>query len=114
MSAATSGRFSVCTSAASRQCISIARAPAPEPKFQVCDEPTSALDVLVEAQALPTMQELEQQHGLNYFSRTPAVVLCISDRVGVMHLGRLVELADQMTLLSRRLHPCTQMLVDAI
>jgi peptide/nickel transport system ATP-binding protein len=99
-----------------RQRISIARALATEPEFLVCDEPTSALDVSVQAQVLNIMQGLQRQRGLTYLfiSHNLAVVRHVSDHVGVMYLGRLVELADQKTLFSRPRHPYTQMLLDAI
>ena len=99
-----------------RQRISIARALATEPEFLVCDEPTSALDVSVQAQVLNIMQGLQRQRGLTYLfiSHNLAVVRHVSDHVGVMYLGRLVELADQKSLFSRPRHPYTQMLLDAI
>ncbi len=99
-----------------RQRISIARALATQPEFLVCDEPTSALDVSVQAQVLNIMKELQRQQGLTYLfiSHNLAVVRHVSDRVGVMYLGRLVELADKAALFSRPRHPYTRMLLDAI
>lgn len=99
-----------------RQRISIARALASQPEFLVCDEPTSALDVSVQAQVLNLMQDLQQRHGLTYLfiSHNLAVVRHVADRVGVMVLGRIVELADRHTLFSKPMHPYTRMLLDAV
>jgi len=99
-----------------RQRISIARALATQPEFLVCDEPTSALDVSVQAQVLNIMKDLQRAQGLTYLfiSHNLAVVRHVSDRVGVMYLGRLVELADKVDLFTRPRHPYTRMLLDAI
>jgi peptide/nickel transport system ATP-binding protein len=99
-----------------RQRISIARALATHPDFLVCDEPTSALDVSVQAQVLNIMKDLQRQHGLTYLfiSHNLAVVRHVSDQVGVMYLGRLVELAGKHQLFAQPHHPYTRMLLDAI
>ena len=99
-----------------RQRISIARALATQPDFLVCDEPTSALDVSVQAQVLNIMKTLQRERGLTYLfiSHNLAVVRHVSDEVGVMYLGRLVELADKQTLFAEPRHPYTRMLLDAI
>ncbi len=99
-----------------RQRISIARALATQPEFLVCDEPTSALDVSVQAQVLNIMKDLQRTMGLTYLfiSHNLAVVRHVSDQVGVMYLGRLVELADKQSLFANPRHPYTRMLLDAI
>ena len=99
-----------------RQRISIARALATQPEFLVCDEPTSALDVSVQAQVLNIMKDLQRAQGLTYLfiSHNLAVVRHVADQVGVMYLGRLVEVADKAQLFATPQHPYTRMLLDAI
>ncbi|MGI9133873.1 MAG: ABC transporter ATP-binding protein [Rhodoferax sp.] len=99
-----------------RQRISIARALSSNPEFLVCDEPTSALDVSVQAQILNLMKDLQQRLGLTYLfiSHNLAVVAHVATRVGVMYLGRMVEIAEAQQLFAQPRHPYTRMLIDAI
>jgi peptide/nickel transport system ATP-binding protein len=99
-----------------RQRVCIARALSTHPQFLVCDEPTSALDVSVQAQILNLMKDLQERLGLTYLfiSHNLAVVAYIANRIGVMYLGRLVELADAARLFVRPRHPYTRMLLDAL
>ena len=116
LAAADAEKFPHQFSGGQRQRISIARALATQPEFLVCDEPTSALDVSVQAQVLNIMKDLQLQRGLTYLfiSHNLAVVRHVSDQVGVMYLGRLVELAHKADLFARPRHPYTRMLLDAI
>ena len=99
-----------------RQRICIARALASQPEFIVCDEPTSALDVSVQAQILNLMKDLQDQLGLTYLfiSHNLAVVRHMASRIGVVYLGRMVELAPAKSLFRAPRHPYTRMLLDAL
>ena len=116
LSAADCDKFPHQFSGGQRQRISIARALATQPEFLVCDEPTSALDVSVQAQVLNIMKDLQRERGLTYLfiSHNLAVVRHVADEVGVMYLGRLVELAAKAELFGNPRHPYTRMLLDAI
>ena len=116
LAAADCDKFPHQFSGGQRQRISIARALATQPEFLVCDEPTSALDVSVQAQVLNIMKDLQKTQGLTYLfiSHNLAVVRHVADRVGVMYLGRLVEVAPKAELFGQPRHPYTRMLLDAI
>ena len=96
--------------------VGIARALAVDPEFIVCDEPVSALDVSIQAQVVNMFEDLQQEMGLTslFIAHDLSVVKHISNRIGVMYLGKLVELADSFELIAHSVHPYTRSLISAI
>ena len=109
-------RFPSELSGGQRQRIGIAKALSLNPEFIVCDEPISALDVSIQAQVINMFEDLQQEMGLTYLfiAHDLSVVKHISNRIGVMYLGKMVELADSYELITHSIHPYTRSLISAI
>ncbi len=116
LSSGDGGKYPHEFSGGQRQRIAIARALSAQPEFIVCDEPTSALDVSVQAQILNLMRDLQDEFGLTYLfiSHDLSVVRHMASRIGVLYLGRLVEVSEGKTLFRSPQHPYTRMLLDAV
>ena len=111
-----SNRFPHEFSGGQQQRVGIARALAAEPEFIVCDEPISALDVSIQSQVVNMLEDLQKERSLTYLfiAHDISVVRHISNRIGVMYLGQMVELAESYELCSKPLHPYTQSLLSAV
>ena len=109
-------RFPHQFSGGQRQRIGIARALSTDPKFVICDEAVSALDVSIQSQIINLLQDLKEENNLTYLFITHdlSVVKYISDRIGVMYLGNMVELAESQEMFDRPMHPYTEALLSAI
>lgn len=116
LSAKDGSKFPHEFSGGQRQRIAIARVLSSKPEFIVCDEPTSALDVSVQAQILNLMRNLQDDFGLTYLfiSHDLSVVRHMANRIGVLYLGRLVEVSDSKEMFRNPRHPYTQMLLEAV
>tara|TARA_B110000208_G_scaffold83726_2_gene106293 strand:+ start:325 stop:1305 length:981 start_codon:yes stop_codon:yes gene_type:complete len=116
LSAKDGSKFPHEFSGGQRQRIAIARVLSSKPEFIVCDEPTSALDVSVQAQILNLMRDLQDDFGLTYLfiSHDLSVVRHMANRIGVLYLGRLVEVSDSKEMFRNPRHPYTQMLLEAV
>jgi len=116
LAASDAAKFPHEFSGGQRQRVAIARALSAKPEFIVCDEPTSALDVSVQAQILNLMRDLQDEFGLTYLfiSHDLSVVRHMATRIGVLYLGRLVEVSEGKALFQNPQHPYTSMLLDAV